>query len=448
MTADSTGAAARATCSANPRLSQLAARSTPTASSRLSPGKVEIGQGILTALAQIAADELDVELARVRMIAGDDGRQPERGRHLGQPVGASIAARRVRYVGAAGARDLSSPPRPQRLGVAAESARGRGRHHHRARATCAPATGSLPTTASLDRDATCRARAEAGRGAAHRRHARGPARPARQGVRPAALHPRSGAARHAAWPRAAARPRRGAKLTALDDAAARAGAGRHRGGARRQLRRRRRRDRARGRGGARAPAQGRRHGAPGETLPDEGELAAWLKSQPVETTTVDRAHAAAAPAARGPHRSARAVHAALHRPCVDGAVLRHRAVDRRGQACRSGRTARASTICAPTSRSRWRCRRRASSSSTSRAPAATATTAPTTWRSTPCCWPARRGGRPVRVQWSRADELAWSPFGAAMAVEIEADLDAAGEIVGWRHDVWSNGHVVAARPQR
>jgi CO/xanthine dehydrogenase Mo-binding subunit len=50
-------------------------------------------------------------------------------------------------------------------------------------------------------------------------------------------------------------------------------------------------------------------------------------------------------------------------------------------------------------------------------------------------------GRPVRVQWSRADELAWSPVGAAMAVEIEADLDAQGEIVGWRGDVWSNGHV-------
>ena len=28
----------------------------------LSPGKVEIGQGIVTALAQIAADELDLEL--------------------------------------------------------------------------------------------------------------------------------------------------------------------------------------------------------------------------------------------------------------------------------------------------------------------------------------------------------------------------------------------------
>lgn len=55
-------------------------------------------------------------------------------------------------------------------------------------------------------------------------------------------------------------------------------------------------------------------------------------------------------------------------------------------------------------------------------------------------------GRPVRVQWSRADELAWSPFGAAMAIELEADLDAAGSIVGWRHELWSNGH--SSRPGR
>lgn len=55
-------------------------------------------------------------------------------------------------------------------------------------------------------------------------------------------------------------------------------------------------------------------------------------------------------------------------------------------------------------------------------------------------------GRPVRVQWSREDELSWAPFGPAMAVAIEADLDASGEIVGWRHDVWSNGHT--SRPGR
>jgi len=37
-----------------------------------------------------------------------------------------------------------------------------------------------------------------------------------------------------------------------------------------------------------------------------------------------------------------------------------------------------------------------------------------------------------------------APFGAAMAIEIEADLDTDNEIIGWRHSLWSNGHV--ARP--
>jgi CO/xanthine dehydrogenase Mo-binding subunit len=55
-------------------------------------------------------------------------------------------------------------------------------------------------------------------------------------------------------------------------------------------------------------------------------------------------------------------------------------------------------------------------------------------------------GRPVRVQWSRADEMTHAPFGAAMGIEIEADLDAENEVVGWRHAVWSNGHT--ARPGR
>jgi CO/xanthine dehydrogenase Mo-binding subunit len=54
--------------------------------------------------------------------------------------------------------------------------------------------------------------------------------------------------------------------------------------------------------------------------------------------------------------------------------------------------------------------------------------------------------RPVRVQWSRADELAWSPFGPAMVVDVEADLDDAGDIVAWRHTIWSNGH--SSRPGR
>jgi CO/xanthine dehydrogenase Mo-binding subunit len=56
------------------------------------------------------------------------------------------------------------------------------------------------------------------------------------------------------------------------------------------------------------------------------------------------------------------------------------------------------------------------------------------------------GGRPVRVQWSRADEMSHAPFGAAMAIDIQADLDEQGAIIEWRHAIWSNGH--AARPGR
>ena len=49
-------------------------------------------------------------------------------------------------------------------------------------------------------------------------------------------------------------------------------------------------------------------------------------------------------------------------------------------------------------------------------------------------------GRPVRLQWMREDEFAWEPYGAAMAFELEAALDASATIVSWRHQLWSNGH--------
>ena len=42
-------------------------------------GKVEIGQGITSALAQIAADELDVDYGRIQMIAADTIRSPNEG---------------------------------------------------------------------------------------------------------------------------------------------------------------------------------------------------------------------------------------------------------------------------------------------------------------------------------------------------------------------------------
>jgi CO/xanthine dehydrogenase Mo-binding subunit len=49
-------------------------------------------------------------------------------------------------------------------------------------------------------------------------------------------------------------------------------------------------------------------------------------------------------------------------------------------------------------------------------------------------------GRPVRVQWMREDEFNWEPYGPAMVVKLKAGLDAQGNVVGWTEDIWSNSH--------
>jgi nicotinate dehydrogenase subunit B len=49
-------------------------------------------------------------------------------------------------------------------------------------------------------------------------------------------------------------------------------------------------------------------------------------------------------------------------------------------------------------------------------------------------------GRPVRLQWMRDDEHAWSPFGSAMAVNLKAALDSDNKIVEWDCELWSNTH--------
>jgi CO/xanthine dehydrogenase Mo-binding subunit len=49
-------------------------------------------------------------------------------------------------------------------------------------------------------------------------------------------------------------------------------------------------------------------------------------------------------------------------------------------------------------------------------------------------------GRPVRVQWMRADEFLWEPFGSAMVMKARAALSPDGRIADWNYDVWSNTH--------
>jgi len=46
-------------------------------------------------------------------------------------------------------------------------------------------------------------------------------------------------------------------------------------------------------------------------------------------------------------------------------------------------------------------------------------------------------GRPVRVQLTRKDEMAWENYGYAYVMDERAGLDARGNIIAWDHEAWS-----------
>ena len=179
----------------------------------------------------------------------------------------------------------------------------------------------------------------------------------------------------------------------------------------------------------------------GDALPDETNLAAWLKSQPVETTTVDERKAAA------PAQVARTIRRQYSRPFIAHASM--------APSCAIAQWTGADKVQV------WsHCQGvyglRIDLSLALGLPQENIVVQHLEGAG---CYghngaddvafdavllARAAGGRPVRMQWSREDELAWSPMGAAMAVEIEADLDARGDIVCWRGEVWSNGHVSRA----
>jgi CO/xanthine dehydrogenase Mo-binding subunit len=55
-------------------------------------------------------------------------------------------------------------------------------------------------------------------------------------------------------------------------------------------------------------------------------------------------------------------------------------------------------------------------------------------------------GHPVRVVWSRADELSQAPLGSAHLVSLRARLNEHGHISHWHHELWANGY--SSRPGR
>ncbi len=421
---------------ANPRLSSWVKFSTDGLV-MLSPGKVEIGQGIVTALAQIAADELDVDIGRVEMVRASTAASPNEGVTSGS-LSIQQSGRAIRHA-CAEIRQLFLAAASERLGVASEaldindgviSGPGNVRTSY----------WELAGEVSLDRAATpgVTAKPAARRALAGNSVQRldipdkvfASPRFIHDTALPGMLHGR------------VLRPDvSGAKLAGLNEAGARAVAGLV----------------AIVRDGsfagvvcetetaAEAALKGLRKGAiwsAGEVLPDENDLAAFLKSQPLESTIIDTK---SGPTAAGTKRTIRRqysrpyiAHASIAPSC---AVAQwngdHVHVWTHSQGVYLLRADLALVLKLPAGHITVEHMEGAGCYGHNAADDV-ALDAVLLARSA--------AGRPVRVQWSRADEMTHAPFGAAMAIEIEAGLDAQNEIISWRHSVWSNGH--AARPGR
>ena len=421
---------------ANPRLSSWL-KFSADGQVTVSPGKVEIGQGIVTALAQIAADELDVDMARVRMVRASTAASPNEGVTSGslsiQQSGRALrhACAEVRHIFLAAASDRLGAA-IDTLGVEDGTISGPGN----VRTSYWELAGEI----SLDRDASpgitqksIQQRALAGHSVRRldipdKVFAR--QRFIHDTALPGMLHGR------------VLRPEiSGAMLAELKEDGAHAVPGlvaivrdgnfsgvvcetEH---------------------AAEAALKALRKGATwsgGETLPDENDLAAFLKSQPVESTVIDTrkasspgtdrrtikrqytrpyiAHASIAPSCAIAQWDAGKIRVWTHSQGVyllraDLALVLKLPVENiavehmEGAGCYGHNAADDVALDA-------------------------------------VLLARRAEGRPVRVQWSREGEMSHAPFGAAMAIEIEADLDANNEITDWRHAIWSNGH--AARPGR
>jgi len=403
----------------------------------ISPGKVEIGQGIVTALAQIAADELDIGLSRVQMIRASTASSPNEGVTSGS-LSIQQSGRALRHA-CAEIRWIFLQQAAERLGIdidALEVEDGTISGPGNVRTSY----WELAEEVSLDRDATPGITPKI----ASRRALAGNSIqridiPDKVLGRPRFIHDQALAGMlHGR----VLRPENArAKLTELKEDGVRTVAGlvaivrdgsfagvvsetEH---------------------GAEAALNALRKGASwsdGEPLPDENDLASFLKAQPSESTVIDKktavspgaaartirrqytrpyiAHASIAPSCAMAQWHGDRVHVWTHSQGVyllraDLALVLKLPVENitvehmEGAGCYGHNSADDVALDA-------------------------------------VLLAKEAGGRPVRVQWSRHGEMSDAPFGAAMAIEIEADLDAQGEIIDWRHSIWSNGH--AARPGR
>ena len=72
-------------------------------------GKVDLGTGVRTALAQIAAEELDLPIAAVTIVAGDTQLTPDQGPSYGS-LSIQVGGVQIRQAAAAAPPSLQQPP--------------------------------------------------------------------------------------------------------------------------------------------------------------------------------------------------------------------------------------------------------------------------------------------------------------------------------------------------
>ena len=393
-------------------------------------GKVELGQGILTALAQIAAEELDLPLARIKMISGDTGQTPNEGQTAGsQSVENSGTA--LRMAGAE-VRAILIELAAKRLGAAADQlAISDG-------VIAAPdgrkvGYGELAASVDLNREATAKATPKPP--ASHKIVGKSIQRfdiPAKvtggmafvQDMRlPGMVHGR-----------VVRPPRYGSKLDSVDEAAARAIKGVLavvRDGSFLGVVAEREEQAVKARDALIKSAKW----TPGPELPDPARIFEVIKSLPSKDATIGVKQGPVLASARvleAVYTKPYMAHGSIGPSCAlaelkDGkmTVWTHSqgVFPLRGELVKALKMPANAIRCVHAEGSGCYGHNGADDVAVDAALLA---------RAVP--------GRPVRLQWMRDDEFKWEPYGAAMVMRAKAALGSDGKIADWEYELWSNTH--------
>ena len=394
-------------------------------------GKIELGQGILTALAQIAAEELDLPIARLKMISGDTGQTPNEGMTAGsQSIENSGLA--LRLAGAE-VRAILIDLAAKRLGVAADALKvddgiinapdGRKVSY-----------GELASEVDLKREATAKVAPKSP--ATHRIVGKSVPRldiPAK--VTGGASYVQDIRMPGMAHGRVVRPPRAGSTLESVDEAAARKLPGVIavvRDGSFLGVVAEREEQAIKARDALIKSAQWKL----GPQLPDPATLYAHLKTLPSKDEVIGVKQAPALASAprtfEATYTKPYMAHASIG-PSAALAELRDGTMTvwthsqgvfpLRAELVKALKMPPASIRCIHVEGSGCYGHNGADDVALDAALLA---------RGTP--------GRPVRLQWMRDDEFAWEPYGPAMVMQAKASLNADGQIADWQYELWSNTH--------